>query len=300
VKLLETSENVKAQYQEQCRKVSPTVLLNAFNLSSESEQRLRYASQPRLVVELALLKLAYLESAVAVASGEAEKKKPLSQAPEVVTPVAEPIATPPVSREPVVVAPVPVAEERTVERVTASGEQMPARKESGRLRSRTPEFSLKNSIQEIGAAEMLKTASLVPEVEEDIRFGVNPHVQIDETQFKAALGKFAENARQNNKMNLVSAFQHPIYELNHNQWTLKVENEIIKSVVERERDALLPFLRNTLNVPDLFMELEIDTQFKHPDAVMPYTEEEKLAVMTKRNPSLKKLQEIFKTRIIYQ
>ncbi|MDX2249807.1 MAG: DNA polymerase III subunit gamma/tau [Bacteroidia bacterium] len=79
--LLETSENVRERYQEQCKSVSPTFLLNAFQLCSTSEQSTKTASHPRLVTELTLVKLAHLQTAIRITSNGAvsapppEKKK---------------------------------------------------------------------------------------------------------------------------------------------------------------------------------------------------------------------------------
>ncbi len=78
VKLLETSEAVKKRYLDQATKMQGSFLLNAFNLCSEAEGQLRFASNPRLVVELALVKLAYLTQAISITADEAapQKKKP--------------------------------------------------------------------------------------------------------------------------------------------------------------------------------------------------------------------------------
>ena len=77
--LLETSENVKQQYQEQSRLLEASFLLNAFHLCSQAEQTTKNASHPRLVVELLLVKLAHLQTAIqVVTNGEVpqpEKKK---------------------------------------------------------------------------------------------------------------------------------------------------------------------------------------------------------------------------------
>jgi DNA polymerase III subunit gamma/tau len=75
VKLLETSENVKERYLAQARSMDATLLLNAFHLTSETEQKLRYAAHPRLLTELTLIKLAHLSSAVRIAAGGEEEKK---------------------------------------------------------------------------------------------------------------------------------------------------------------------------------------------------------------------------------
>lgn len=76
LKLLETSENVRQKYHEQSQRLSPTFILNAFNLCSDSERQTKVSSNPRLTVELALVKLAYLESAIQVAqNGNGHEKK---------------------------------------------------------------------------------------------------------------------------------------------------------------------------------------------------------------------------------
>ena len=80
ISLMETSDNVKKRYQEQTASMAPTFLLNAFNLCSESEKEARYATHPRLRVELALLKLAHLTEAIEIVAtqGTVDKKKILS------------------------------------------------------------------------------------------------------------------------------------------------------------------------------------------------------------------------------
>ncbi|GAB4426627.1 MAG: hypothetical protein OHK0039_44690 [Bacteroidia bacterium] len=68
LKLLETSEQVREQYRSQSTALSGSFLLNAFHLCSEAEQQSRSSAHPRLVVELALIKLAHLESVIRLAS----------------------------------------------------------------------------------------------------------------------------------------------------------------------------------------------------------------------------------------
>ncbi|MDX2284361.1 MAG: DNA polymerase III subunit gamma/tau [Bacteroidia bacterium] len=73
LKLLETSENVKAQYQEQSARTDASLLLNAFHLCSEADQKIRFSGHPRLLVELTLVKLAHLRQAVRIAAGDEKK-----------------------------------------------------------------------------------------------------------------------------------------------------------------------------------------------------------------------------------
>lgn len=77
VALLETSEQIKEQYLAQSRAVAPMLLLNAFNICSETDIKMKTATHPRYTIELLLHKLAYLSQAMYVTiSSEDEKKKP--------------------------------------------------------------------------------------------------------------------------------------------------------------------------------------------------------------------------------
>jgi DNA polymerase-3 subunit gamma/tau len=78
VTLIETSEVVREKYLAQSRSADPTLLLNAFNLCSQTEQQLRSASHAKFMVELMLWKLAHLSNVlriVAEDSAEAGEKK---------------------------------------------------------------------------------------------------------------------------------------------------------------------------------------------------------------------------------
>ena len=77
IQLLEVSENIKSQYLEQSKSSDATFLLNSFHLCSETEKELKFAIHPRLKVELLLIKLAHLKTAILVGknNGELEKKK---------------------------------------------------------------------------------------------------------------------------------------------------------------------------------------------------------------------------------
>lgn len=84
VQLLEVSEKVSKQYLEQSKQTNSSWLVNAFNLTAEAEQQLRYSQHPRLLVELTLIKLAHLHEAIdlieetAIHPQTEEKKKTLT------------------------------------------------------------------------------------------------------------------------------------------------------------------------------------------------------------------------------
>ncbi len=81
VQLLEVSDNIRQQYVRQAQAAPLPFLLSALNLVSQCDRDFKQAKNQRLHVELALMKLAYLNGAVQfvrdltpAANGEAKKK----------------------------------------------------------------------------------------------------------------------------------------------------------------------------------------------------------------------------------
>ncbi|MFC5271560.1 DNA polymerase III subunit gamma/tau [Adhaeribacter terreus] len=68
VQLLEVSDNIKAKYAEQANKAPLSFLLSGLNIVSQCDQNFKASKNQRLHVELALMKLAYLNAAVNFAS----------------------------------------------------------------------------------------------------------------------------------------------------------------------------------------------------------------------------------------
>jgi DNA polymerase-3 subunit gamma/tau len=102
VLLLEVSDNIRQQYVRQAQAAPLPFLLSALNLVSQCDRDFKQAKNQRLHVELALMKLAYLNGAVQfvrdltpASNGEA-KKKTSSPATGVVSPepTSAPVPTP--------------------------------------------------------------------------------------------------------------------------------------------------------------------------------------------------------------
>ena len=62
VDLLETTENIKRRYLEQAQFFDPSVLLHAFQIVTDCEIKYKSTIQPRLLIELTLIKLAHILS----------------------------------------------------------------------------------------------------------------------------------------------------------------------------------------------------------------------------------------------
>lgn len=64
VQLLEVSERVKQQYLEQANRISTSLLLSALNIANQCEIAYKNSRNPRLQVELALLKMCHIRAAI--------------------------------------------------------------------------------------------------------------------------------------------------------------------------------------------------------------------------------------------
>src|SRR5690606_23175177 len=84
LKLLDTSDTIRQRYLQQSQQASAGLVLSALNIASQCEINYRTSKNQRLQVELSLLKMCHIASAIQLAkngtaqelSGAAEKKKP--------------------------------------------------------------------------------------------------------------------------------------------------------------------------------------------------------------------------------
>lgn len=66
-KILEVSEQAQKKYLETAQKVNTEYILNALNICAQTEAQYKNSAQPRMLVELAIIKLCYLKNAVETA-----------------------------------------------------------------------------------------------------------------------------------------------------------------------------------------------------------------------------------------
>lgn len=320
IQLLETSENVKKRYQEQSQQLPPTILLNAFHLCSEAEQQTKSATHPRLTVELLLIKLAHLHTAVTVAQNgtdvvHAGKKKILTDPPK-----SPPQSTPPnpakepkkthtqselqtqESSAPVEPAPPEIPVKNSSSQVEVEPATVPLVSKTRSKRKRSTSIPLANSFQSMNQQIRQKIAEeseKQTDKDEPVSFDINPQVEVDPERLQSILLEYSAQLKEQNKMNLASILENGTTTLEHNKWRFSVENDLLKGMLEREQD-LLPYLREKLQVPDLFGEYFVDESNGQNQTNIPYTNEEKLLEMSKENPQLEQFQKIFNTRIIYE
>ncbi|HEU4471548.1 MAG TPA: DNA polymerase III subunit gamma/tau [Flavisolibacter sp.] len=94
--LLEVVESFKQRFSETAKRTDPAYLISALNILNEAEINFRSARNKRLHVELALIKLCYLEQALQLTTSEkgVDKKKLIESARAVPFKTIQPISVP--------------------------------------------------------------------------------------------------------------------------------------------------------------------------------------------------------------
>jgi len=188
-----------------------------------------------------------------------------------------------------------VQREKEQESADPAGQPPSRRRRRGTGPKLSGDFAIMRSHIEEKIAE---EAANNPQQEEVQSYDINPAVNIDTQAFQEQLLAFAAQVKEQGRIQLASILENGHSTFEHNAWTFTVENDLMLSFLEKEQE-LLPFLRRGLGVADLFWKLRVDPKYVNPEDKIPYTNEDKLKEMARKNPSLGKLQEIFKTRIIY-
>ncbi|MCL4103819.1 UNVERIFIED_CONTAM: hypothetical protein GTU68_029136 [Idotea baltica] len=282
--LLETSDNVKKRYMEQIKAVEPTLLLNAFNLSSQSEQGLKNATNPRLAIELCLIKLAHLKSAITLAV--TEKKKLAESRSEKVAPSpsieaeVKPEETPDVE-EPIVIK----RFETKVSRLKKP------------LSSMKGGFSIPKSLADIDLnAKRPGQEEEEEETEEFIKY--DPNFVIDPVLFEKKLDALIVILENQRAYVTLSALAKTAYALKGNKWLQRVSTDLAKKQLFEEKQVLA-YMRKELKIPNLMLEIEV-AELKTPEGDrLLYTNEEKLKAMKEKNPDLDSFLRTFNAQMKY-
>lgn len=278
--LLETSNNVKQRYLEQVKAIGPTLLLNAFNLSSQAEQAMRGVDHPRLHIELALVKLAHLQSAIELASSE--KKKLAETRNEKLNP------------NPSISAAVPEAE---TEEKKPTAPPIPKRKSRLR-RSKNLQggFKIPKSLEEVDLNAGKKKEGEEEDSEELIAY--DPNFAIDGAAFQRAFEDLQGMLESKRNFMILSLLRKDAFTLSGNRWTQVVPSEVARKQLFEEK-SVLQFMRFALKVPNLMLDIQVEEMAPEEGTDRPLTNEAKLKLMLEKNPDLEDFMRAFDTMIKY-
>ncbi|PWV48367.1 DNA polymerase III subunit gamma/tau [Chitinophaga sp. S165] len=308
--LVEVSGNLKDRYKQMSGKVSPSYLITALHLLNETEINYRMARNKRLHVEMALIKLCFLQQAVTLVSddqtGEVVKKKLVADgavpqklrssfiqaAPAAKNMAGQPatsgsiaanearltIETPPpasnhnVQQTPVQRQAQPVANPVTAGTATTSKPAQPA----------APQTKLTGlaAMKEALAAKQVTKA-----VQEIIPMTLGAlHVYWEE---------FIDRFRQANKMTVVSNLALAVIDMaGPEEITITSRNIVQFRFMEEEKLAISAFFKEKFHNPALVLTLHLDeTQQTVDIGPAPLSSREQFQKMTEKYPLIKELKD---------
>lgn len=277
--LLEVVESFQDKYREKAARVSTAWLISALNILGEAELNYKAARNKKLHVELALIKLSYLQQALEITAEEGGlvKKKQLDQVRPVnfrrLTPLevkttekASPVTKQPVSTSPKLVIETPPAHK---EPVTERAQPGIAGKLSALNKIRT----------KVGGPAGTEAATQAPQV-------------LEEKALQEAWNAFIAKLKEE-KNSAAQPFQLASLRITSaNSFEAITNNNLEQKFLDKERIHASEFLQQQLNIrPIQFTILIEENPDQKPKADAPPTIREQYLEMVKDHPLVKELRE---------
>lgn len=272
VKLLEVASTVATRFMQQSQASSSSLLLNALNILNKCELEYKSSKNPRLHVELTLMKLCHIQSMIDMQSAATDLKKKIPEqsvnvqpTPETVAPVAEnkPVTEKPV--EPVVVKPLP-----PIARPTNS---IPPQSKLEKLKQLVTENK-----------KYAATEETVMRVEEP---SAEEQSSVTEESFQAAWSQYLAELDKQGRRSLSSIFKAAKTSLTDgNTVELILASVHEREMFEEDRTSIIPFMRSRLGNYHFDFRITVNQAVQ---TTRIFTAEEKFKAMAEKNPQLNEL-----------
>lgn len=276
--LMEISDESRAKFKQQAEKTSTSFLLSAMNICSQCESNYKAAKNPRLHLELCLLKINYLPSLFqpATEGGGGKKAEPQAKAAGAKTTdqAPAPIETP---KTPVL-EPIPPVE--AIAEPVISSEPVPSKIPSGG-------FAGLRSTKKV--VDMKDAEAIAADVS---AMGTDPSKNKSFT-LETLTGVWQQIAAEFQEANLINKFvmmNRPI-ELIDSIIHIQVENEVqVQQFNENVRLEVLGKIRERLQNYSIDIALDVTTSEKS-DKKMLYTQSDKYEFLVQKHPILSELKQ---------
>ena len=293
IDLLTVSDNIKARYKEQSESTPLSFLLSALNIGNHCDVNYKTSKNQRLHVELALLKMAHLNSAISMASVSAlgdSSKKNLDKADKVSQSSQELKSS--------TNSGLPAATTKEENSVKAEPVEPNALSEDDTQASR-PSIRRTNKSKTIGiptdlasAKNKLKKEKLAKEQAEEVQAVEESQKRAEKystEQFEEKWQMIADSCESKGQQHEALLLREP-YDITDHVITVNLSNEALESTFERIRPSVLEQLRNALKNDHIQLRSKI---VEYEKKNMLYTDKEKFEYLKKKYPALKNLQDKF-------
>jgi len=314
VKLIETSDVIRAKYQEQARSVSLQLLIDSLDIINKCDVTYRTSNNKRLALEVPLIQICRLSGQMQI---PVITQVPVIQSPPAVEPKPEPVAFPASQQvpEPVIVnSQVAVSKEQVVEEPlpesseTINTESLPKQIVAPETKSSAEENTqpvepVKEDITElvpehdlpvqthhtssISIKSVLRADHLAGSVKPEVTKDRNNSFTFEEIE--AALLAYAEQKKNDSALYYAALTSYKPALQPDNVLLITVGNQILEKELNERRTHLLEYLRDEMKNDFISLQIVVTEQVSETRKYM--NDREKLDAMAAQNPNVKKLRD---------
>jgi DNA polymerase III subunit gamma/tau len=272
LKLLDTAPAIREKYREQSSKCTSRFLFNSLEICNSCDLSYKISKNPRLLVEIALLKMAYKQEEVS--GQQADEKKKLT--PDLTDKRNDESALPPAVNEPALV---PKAQATAKENSTVDPPRATART-----------VSVKDMISAGTYKKVDEAEKIVPELNEPS--APEPKRELSEEGVRELWSRYAASIKQESPRisGQLSAYMPLLAE--NNVITVRLSNAALREEFDRKcKMHLINLITETFDVQSV--DIVSDVEETSAEDPVYYTDEQKYARLVSKNPSLKDLRRTF-------
>lgn len=289
-KLLEAPNSIANRFMQQSQQCTQMLMVNALNLLNKCELEYKASKNPRLHVELTLVKLCHLQTIIDVQSGDPDAKKKmidqLGLAPQSlqVNQQRAPITSTAIDSEPIkIINP----------EVPPTEHPAPQAKPIVPIPKAGIANSLQNKLDKIkqhvqqnpSTSPAVEIKPTVPDTEPE------SHIALTENSLLPVWNQYLEKLANDGKKSLSVIYKNAgISILNDSVIQLTLISQLEKEMVEEDKMSVLPYLRSNLKNATIDFAFFINQQSQ---PYKPFTAEDRFKVMAEKNPILEELRQSF-------
>ncbi|MDZ4680895.1 MAG: DNA polymerase III subunit gamma/tau [Saprospiraceae bacterium] len=275
--LLEVSEDVRERYRKQAALMPTSLALTAMNIANDCDIEFKMARNKRLHVEIALIKMTYINRAIQLAntpeaaSPENEKKKPEPQ----------PVNTAALSQPELITEAPPV-----------SGKPVPSMAPDDAPLADKPAASIPISGSDKYAAvpKLMSMENMLAELKKEDA----PEIHAGDLNLEATQGVWHRYVDEFAKEALRGLMRPAGWQVEGMKLTVKVGSPLAENTI-RQETPLMEFLRKELRAPDMMLYITVEKSLAQemPVKQRPLNAQEKYIKMREVNPVITEFQKRF-------
>lgn len=300
LKLLEVGENIKKKYVEQGAQMNSGLLLSALNIANQCEINYRTSKNHRLQVELALLKMCHISTAIQLnlqgpSAEQADVKKKVAEEPQPSATDGTRIAQSVSNTAAVSPSKQPVQGTKDTANVPIAESQVSVAKEPAAEPGTTSTKPVTKGWGTVSAKKLLPDLNSILEEnkekkEENELVQGSDFQEVSQSVFLEKWHAFADRLKKESRITLFTIMTANAPKLNGTTIQVEVENMVQKDELKLGKIDILNFLRvelknYALDIHEIIVE---NTKVRKP-----YTSQEKYQAMAAKNPALETLRKTF-------